>query len=79
MYIDDLYILDREHTFIVHIGGHLDHTEAEVDWSVVKMIVGLQDKLSSQLYILIDQHSIEVFILETKRDKDRDLKTSAQS
>lgn len=74
-----MYIVDCEHTFIVHIGGHLYHTEAEVDWSVVKMIVGLQDKLSSQLYILIDQHSIEVFILETRRDKYRDLKTSAQS
>lgn len=38
------------------------------------MIVGLQDELPSQLYAvaqlihLVDQHGVEVFILETERE-----------
>ena len=68
-------IKEGEHTFVVHVGWYLDHAEAEVDGQVVKMVIGLQDKLSSQLDIipifinLIDQHRIEVFILE--REKQR--------
>lgn len=57
-------------TFVVHVGGHLHHAEAQIDRQVVEMVVGLQDELSSQLHVIaflvhfIDQHSIEVFILE---------------
>lgn len=57
-------------TFVVHVGGHLHYTEAQVYRQVVEMVVGLQEELSSQLYIIshlihfIDQHSIEVFILK---------------
>lgn len=57
-------------TFVVHVGGHLHYAEAQVYWQVVEMVVGLQEELSSQLYIIthlihfIDQHSIEVFILK---------------
>lgn len=56
-------------TFVVHVGGHLHHTEAQVDWQVIEMVVGLQEELSTQLYViahlvhLIDQHSVEVLIL----------------
>lgn len=63
-----------EHTFVVHVGGHLDHAEAEVDWKVVEVIVGLQDEVPSQLHVvaqlihLVDQHGVEVFILETERE-----------
>lgn len=43
-----LYILYfDQRTFVIHVGGHLDHAEAEVDRKVVKVIVGLQDELPS--------------------------------
>lgn len=65
---------DSERTFVVHVGGHLDHAEAEVDRKVAEVIVGLQDEVPSQLYAvaqiihLVDQHGVEVFILETERE-----------
>lgn len=59
-------------TFVVHVGGHLHHTEAQVDRQVIEMVVGLQEKLSSQLHIIshlvhfIDQHSVEVLVLKKR-------------
>lgn len=72
-----LYIVGRERTFVVHVGGDLHHAEVEVDWQVVKMVIGLQDKFPSQLYTvpllihLIDQHCIKVFILERDRKREK--------
>lgn len=65
-------------TFVVHVGGHLDHAEAQVDRQIVEVVVGLQDEFPSQLNAvshlvhLIDQHRVEVFILEMKK---RDINT----
>lgn len=65
---------DSERTFVVHVGGHLDHAEAEVDRKVVEVIVGLQDELPSQIHVvaqfihLVDQNGVEVFILDTQRE-----------
>ena len=59
-------------TFVVHVGGHLHHAEAQVDWQVVEVVVGLQDEFPAQLNAvshlvhLINQHRIEVFILEMR-------------
>lgn len=66
-----------ELTFVVHVGGDLNHTQTEVDWQVVEVIVGLQNEFSSQLYTvpnlvhLIDQHRIEVLILEMRKERRR--------
>lgn len=63
-------------TFVVHVGGHLHHAQAEVDGQVVEVVVGLQDEISTQLHTvplfihLIYQHCIEVLILR-ERKKDR--------
>lgn len=63
------------HTFVVHVGGHLDHAETKVDRKVVEVITRLQNKLPSHLKIVaqlihfIDQHSIEVFILDKDKEK----------
>lgn len=60
-------------TFVVHVGGHLDHAEAEVDRQVLEVVVGLQDELPSQLDALsqlvhlVDQHRVKVFVLEGER------------
>lgn len=70
------YIRYDEFTFVVHVGGDLNHTETEVDWQVVEVIVGLQNEFSSQLYAvpnlvhLIDQHCIEVLILEMRKESE---------
>lgn len=59
-------------TFVVHVGGHLHHTEAQVDRQVIEMIIGLQEELSSQLHVIsllihfIDQHRVEVLVLRGK-------------
>lgn len=59
-------------TFVVHVGGHLHHAEAQVDRQVVKVVVGLQEELSPQLHVVsqlvhfIDQHRVEVFVLEKR-------------
>lgn len=56
-------------TFVVHVGGHLHHTEAQVDRQVIEMIVGLKEELSAQVHVIsllvhfIDQHSVEVLVL----------------
>ena len=56
-------------TFVVHVGGHLDHTETEVDRQVVEVVVGLEEELSTQLHAvpfvvhLVDQHRVEVLVL----------------
>lgn len=48
------------------------------------MIIGLQDEFSSQLHAvplivyLIDQHCIEVFILEGETDTDSDLQKATE-
>lgn len=58
-------------TFVVHVGGDLHHAQAQVHWQVVKVIVRLQDKLSSQLHAVpifihfINQDGIKVLILYT--------------
>lgn len=59
-------------TFVVHVGGDLHHTEAQVDRQVIEMVVGLQEELSTQLYVIahlvhfIDQHCVEVLILRER-------------
>lgn len=47
-----LRVSDADHTLVVHVGGHLDDTEAEVDGQIIEMFIRLQDKLSTQLHAL---------------------------
>lgn len=66
-------------TFIVHVGWHLNHAEAEVDGQVIKMIVGFQEKLSSQLHAipilihLVYQHCVKILILQKKNEKNKSM------
>lgn len=59
-------------TLIVHIGGYLDITQTDVHRQVVEVVVWHQNELLPQLQIVsffisfIDEHSIEVFILQQK-------------
>lgn len=59
-------------TLVVHVGGYLDITQADVHRQVVEVVVWHQDELLPQLQIVpflisfIDEHSIEVFILQHK-------------
>lgn len=74
-----IYCILSEHTFVVHVGGHLDHAEAEVDRKVVEVIILLQDELPSQLKIVaqlidfVNQHGIEVFILGKEREREEEI------
>lgn len=62
-------------TFIVHVGRHLHHAEAEVDRQVIKVIIRLQDKLSSELHAvpifihLVYQHGVEILVLYGRKYK----------
>lgn len=62
-------LLLHPRTFVVHVGGHLHHAEAQVDGQVAEVVVGLQLELAAQLHVvaslvhLIDQHGVEVLVL----------------
>lgn len=64
-------------TFIVHVGWHLHHAEAEVDGQVIKVIIRLQDKLSAELHAvpivihLVYQHCVKILILYGKSTRFR--------